>query len=199
MAATTQKNRRYRNAKISEYMLRRVVECFARDMTVKDTAAATKLARPTIEAIFMRLRERMLHHGKVRFDLDPNQPQPAQAVFDRKHRGVPQKSQILYTAEFVHRVLCAQRLTGFKELSAANPEHVKEAIRLHAHRGKNGFRQYVVLEKLKTASGETEPKTRPFAPLDFEESSTILINERKLDAHEGFFRYLWGLLLRHPL
>lgn len=197
MADTKQKNRRYRSAKISEYRLRRVVECFARDMTVKDTAETTRLSRPSIDAIFMRLRERMLHHGLVRFNL-PDAPSPAQAVFDRKHRGVPEKSHPLYTAEFVHRVLCAQRLDGFEELSAVNPDHIKRATRLHAHR-QNGMRRYVVIEKLQPTPEKPEGWTRPFAPLLFEPTSSILINERKLDAHAGFFRYLWGLLLRHPL
>ena len=198
MAGTKPKNRRYRGAKISEYRLRRVVECFARNMTVKDTAAATKLAKPSVDSIFMRLRERMFHHGLVKFDLPKDEPSAAQAIFDRKHRGVPERSHPYYTAEFVHRVLCAQNLQGFEELSAANPAHVKKAIRLHGLR-QNGMRRYVVLEKMKAREGQKEGEVRPFAPLDFEESSTILINERKLDPHTSFFRYLWGLLLRHPL
>lgn len=198
MTATTQKNRRYRNAKISEYRLRRVIECFARNLTVKDTAAATRLSPQAVDAIFMRLRERMFHHGLVKFDLPKDQPSAAQVIFDRKHRGVPEKSHPFYTAEFVHRVLCEQNLPGFEELSAANPAHVKKATRLHGLR-QNGMRRYVVIERFKPQPGETEPKIRPFAPLDFEEDSTILINERKLDPHTAFFRYLWGLLLRHPL
>lgn len=63
----TGKNRRYRNAKISEYRLRKVVECFARDMSVKDTAIATKLSRQSVDIIFTRLRERMRDHGLVKF------------------------------------------------------------------------------------------------------------------------------------
>ena len=74
---------------------------------------------------------------------------------------VSSQSHPFYTAEFVHRVLCAQRLTGFKELSASNSEHVKEAIRLHAHRGKNGFRQYVVLVRVIGSLGDSwKPSAR---------------------------------------
>lgn len=61
------------------------------------------------------------------------------------------------------------------------------------------MRRYKVIERFKPTPDETTPQTRPFAPLDYETTSTILINEIKLDRHEGFFRYLWGLLLRHPL
>jgi len=197
MAERKAKNRRYRNSKISEYRLRRVVECFARDMTVKDTAAATKLSPQAVDAIFMRLRERMFTNGMVRFDL-PDEPSAAQAIFDTKHRGVPEKSHPFYTAEFIHRVLKAQRLTGFEELSAAKPDDVKKATKLHGLR-RNGIRQYVVLEKLKPTPEKPDGKIVPFSPLDFREDSVILINERAFDAHENFFRYLWGLLLRHPL
>jgi hypothetical protein len=198
MADRKPKNRRYRNAKISEYKLRRVVECFARDMTAKDTAAATKLTPQAVDAIFMRLRERMFTNGLVKFDLPEGEPSAAQVIFDKKHRGVPDKSHPYYTVEFVHRVLKAQRLTGFEELDAGNPEHVKKATRLHAAR-RNGFRQYVVLERLKPTPEKPDGETVPFSPLDYREDSTILINERALDAHDNFFRYLWGLLLRHPL
>ena len=179
-------------------MLRRVVECFAKDMTAKDTAIATKLSEPSIEAIFHRLREQMRDHGMFAFQNNPDEPQPARFVFNRKHRGVPEKDHPLHAIELIHRVLSAQNLKGFEELSASNPAHVKRATRLHGIR-QNGMRRYAVLEKLKPKVEQTEGETRPFAPLDFEEDSTILINERKLDPHMAFFRYLWGLLLRHPI
>lgn len=198
MAGPKQKNRRFRNSKISEYRLRRVVECFAKDMTVADTARETKLAKPTIDAIFMRLRERLLKHGLVSYDFKPGEPHPARFIFNRKHRGVPEKYHDLYSAELVNRILCAQQLQGFEELSASNPAHVKKATKLQALR-QNGVRRYNVLERLKPAESETEPKTVPFSPLDYREDSTILINERKLDPRTAFFRYLWDLLLRHPL
>ena len=67
MAASTQKNRRYRSSKISEYRLRRVVECMAKDMTVAETADATKLSRQAIDAIFMRIRTRSLERRIARF------------------------------------------------------------------------------------------------------------------------------------
>lgn len=198
MSDTTQKNRRYRNAKISEYRLRRVVEGFARNMTVKETADATKLSRQAVDSIFMRLRERMRDFGLFKFVPNTDEPEPARYIFNPKHRGVPERYHALYAIETIHRVLCAQNLKGFEELSASNPAHVKKAIRLHGIR-QNGLRRYAVIERLKPEPGERQPKTVPFSPLDFKETSTLLINERMLDPDTAFFRYLWGLLLRHPL
>lgn len=194
-----QKNRRYRNAKISEYRLRRVVDCFAKNMTVKATADATKLSRQSVDDIFHRLRERMFHHGLVRFDFKDNaEPHPVRYVVNQTHRGAPERHHDFHAAELIHRALTAQNLKGFEELSAANPAHVKKAIRLHLTRP-GGYRRYAVIEQQTLKPGETEPLRIPFDPLDFEETSTLLINDRKPDPAEAFFRYLWGLLLRHPL
>ena len=197
-SAKTQKNRRFRNAKISEYRLRRVVECFARDVTVRETAAETKLSRQSIDAIFMRIRERIFSHGLVRFDFSGDEPQPVRYVVNAKHRGAPEKYHHLYAAELIHRALTAQQIKGFEELQASNPAHIRRATKLHGMR-QSGLRRYVVFERLRAEPGEAEGKVRPFAPLDFEETSTILINERMLDPHTAFFRYLWKLLLTHPL
>ena len=194
----TGKNRRYRNAKISEYRLRKVVECFARDMSVKDTASQTRLSRQSADIIFTRLRERMRDHGLVKFDFTSDEPHPVRFIVNEKHRGAPAHTHDLYAVELIHRGLIAHNLKGFEELSASNPNHVKKAIRLHGIR-QNGIRRYAVIEQMKPKPGETEGVTRPFAPLDYEEDSTLLINERMLDAPTAFFRYLWKLLLRHPL
>ena len=193
-----QKNRRYRNAKISEYRLRRVVECFARDRNVKDTAAATRLSLHSVDSIFMRLRMTMRDHGLVQFQFDPNAAQPIGPITGPKHRGVPEKSKDLYAVEFIHRVLSAQQLKGFEKLSASDPAHVTRATRLMKVK-QGGMLRYAVIEQLAPVAGESEPRTRAFSPLEYDESSTILINERKLDPHAAFFRYLWDLLLRHPL
>lgn len=198
MAVPAQKNRRYRNAKISEYRLRRVVECFAANMTVKDAVAATKLSAPSVDAIFMRLRERMRDYGLFRLEPNPGEPHPARHIFNRKHRGVPEHSQDLYAIETIHRVLCAQNLRGFEELSASNAAHVRRAIQLHGAK-QEGKRRYTVFEKLALKPGQAEPEIRPFAPFDYETTSTLLINERMLSPETAFFRYLWQLLLRHPL
>lgn len=63
----------------------------------------------------------------------------------------------------------------------------------------NGLRRYAVFERMKPRDSQTDGEVRPFAPLDFEEDSTFLINERMIEPHTAFFRYLWDLLLRHPL
>jgi len=168
-------------------------------MTVRDTSKATKLSRQAVDSIFMRLRQIMFDHGLVKFDFsNVDEPHPARFVFNPKHRGVPERHHDLYAAELVHRVLTAQNLRSFEELSASNPAHVKKAIRLHKIR-QNGMRRFAVIEQQTLKPGETEPKRIPFDPLDFEESSTLLINEHRLDRHTAFFRYLWGLLLRYPL
>ena len=191
------KNRRYRNSKISEYRLRRLVECFAREMTAKEAAAATKLSPQAINGIFMRLRERMLNHGLVKMQPHPNEPPAAQMVFDRKHRGVPEKYHDLYEAEFIHRVLTAQQFKGFEKLSASNPAHVEKARRVQA--SNRGRLRYNVIEAMKPGPNEVTRRTRRFDPLGYDETSDILINEIQLDRHTAFFRYLWDLLLRVPL
>jgi len=197
-SAPKQKNRRYRNAKVSEYRLRRVVECFARDMNVKDTATATRLSAHSVDAIFMRLRETMRDNGLVGFQFYPNIPQPIGPVVGPKHRGVPEKSKDLYAVEFIHRVLTAQQLGGFEKLSACDPKHIARATRLMKVK-QGGILRYAVIEQLAPVPGESEPRTRSFSALEYDERSTILINERKLDPHTAFFRYLWDLLLRYPL
>lgn len=199
MAAIRQKNRRYRNAKISEYRLRKIVEGFARNQTVIETAAQAKLSRQSVDDIFMRLRERMRDHGLVKFDFEASdEPHPVRFVVNQTHRGSPERHHDLHAVELIHRALTAHNLKGFEELSASNPSHVKRAIRLHLTRP-GGYRRYAVIEQQALKPGETEPKRIPFDPLDFEETSTILINDRRPDPNEAFFRYLWDLLLRHPL
>lgn len=60
-----QKNRRYRNAKISEYKFRRVIECFAHDLTVRDAALKTKLSEPAIANIYMMVRMKLKTNGML--------------------------------------------------------------------------------------------------------------------------------------
>lgn len=170
MAAPKQKNRRYRNAKISEYRLRRVVECMAKDLTVAETADATKLSRQAVDTIFMRIRERLRDHGLVRFEPNPNEPSPARFVFNPKHRGVPERYHDLYAIELINRVLCAQNLKGFEELAASNPAHVKRAIRLSKLRI-NKMRRYAIIERKPLKPGETEARLIPFDPLDYDEAA----------------------------
>lgn len=194
----TQKNRRYRGAKISEYRLRRVVECFAKEMPVTAAAKATGISRQSIDVIYMRIRERLFHHGLVQFNFSSNEPHPVRYRVNVRQKGAPERFHHLYAAELIHRGLTAHNLKTFEELSASNPKHVKRAIKLYSIKV-NGLRRYAVFEKMKAKDGEAQPNVRPFAPFDYEESSTLLINERMIEPHTAFFRYLWGLLLRHPL
>lgn len=124
-SAVKQTIRRYRNAKISEYCFRRVVDCFAKNMAVSQAAAVTKLFRQSVDdIIFMRLRERMFHHGLVGFDFsNADEPHPVRSVVNEKHRGSPQRFHDLHAAELIHRELTRHSLKGFEELSAANPAH----------------------------------------------------------------------------
>lgn len=157
------------------------------------------MSRQSVDDIFHRLRERLFTHGLVQFDFDTSdEPHPVVPIINQRHRGAPKRYHDYHAAEVIHRALTAQNLTGFEELSAANPSHVKKAIRLHlTHPG--GYRRFAVIERRSLKPGETEPKLIPFDPLDFEETSALLINDRRPDPDEAFFRYLWDLLLRVPL
>ena len=199
MPATTGKNRRYRNAKISEHRLRRVVECFAHNKTAGETVKATKLSAPTVNLIFHRLREQMRDHGLFvpKFDGGPH---PARVIFDRKHRGVPEHLHDLHAIEAIHRVLCAQHLKGFERLPASDPANVEKAARLLRFDSGQSVKRYKIWEVLKTEAGEAgAPKTRPFDPRHIREDSDILINELHASPEGAFLAYLWILLLKHPI
>lgn len=199
MSAKTQKNRRYRNSKLSEYRLRRVVECFARDLTAAETVEATRLSAPTVNLIFHRLRERMRDHGLFVAKFDDGTPHPLKAVFNPKHRGVPENLHDLHAIERIHRILCAQHLKGFERLSASDPKNVEKAVRLLRFDGQQPVRRYQIWEALRQAAGDTgTPETRPFDPSHIRPDSDILINELHANPQDAFFAYLWDLLLRRP-
>ena len=198
VSAKTQKNRRYRSAKISEYRLRRVVECFARDMTAAETVKATRLSAPTISLIFHRLRERMRDHGLFvpQFDGKPHLP----GAIDPRHRGVPEHLHDLYVIEKIHRVLCAQHLKGFARLPASNPKNVEKATRLLRYDNGQAVNRYQILEAFKQPDSNTNaPKTKLFDPRHIKQDSDILINELHTSPHAAFFVYIWGLLHGFPL
>lgn len=200
MSTSSGKNRRYRNAKISEHRLRRVVDCFARDLTAAATVQETKLSAPTVNLIFQRLRERMRDHGL----LIPNfqgQAHPLAAVFNPKHHGVPVHLHDLHAIERIHRVLCAQHLKGFERLPASDQRNIDKAVRLlKLDASQAGPKRYQIWEAFKQVNEATgTPVTRPFDPRHVRSDSDILINERHLSRQAAFFAYLWQLLLRHPL
>ena len=114
---------------------------FARNWTVIQTATDAKLSRQSVDDIFHRLRERLFHHGLVKFDFgNTDEPHPVRFVVNQTHRGAPERHHDLHAAELVHRGLHTVNLKGFEELSAANPAHVKKAIRLHLTRP-GGYRR----------------------------------------------------------
>lgn len=200
MAAKEQKNRRYRNAKISEHRLRRVVECFARDMTAAETVKATKLSTPTVNLIFHRLRERMRDHGLFVPKFDDGAPHPLAVVFNPKHRGVPEHQHDVHAIERIHRILCAQHLKGFERLPASDPKNVEKANRLFRLESQRAAKRYNILEALKRADGSTcAPQTRPFDPSSIDLKSDILINEVHARPTSEFFSYLWNLIRKFPL
>lgn len=193
------KNRRYRGAKISEYKLRQVVTCFAKDMTAKDAAEATKLSKPSVEAIYRKLRERLSEHPIVRL-IPSAEPSPAmRAIVNRKTGGVPEAAHPLHEMAMITRILNAQHFSGFEELSAANPDDVAKATRLMRMKFSDGRRRYNIYERLKPEPGEASPRTRPFDPMAYEATSAILVNEMKADPHEAHFQYIWKTLLRYPI
>lgn len=196
--ASKAKSRRYRGAKISEHRLKRVVECFARDMNAKDAAEATRLSRPSVEAIYRRLRERLSQHPIVNL-ISSAEPSPAmRTIVNRKSQGVAEADHRLHEMAVLTRILNAQHFDGFEELSAADPEHVAKAVRLMKMKV-NGRPRYHLHERLAARPGDTTLRTRPFDPLSLEPTSAILVNEVKADPHEAHFRYIWKLLLDHPL
>ena len=200
MIASTQKNRRYRNAKISEHRLRRVVDCFARNMTAKASAEATKLSQPTIEGIFHRLREKLRDHGRTQFNFAPGTNHPARHIFNKTYRGTPEELQELFAIETITRILFAQNFRGFERLDASVPANVEKARRLIAYNNSHKAVRYRVWEELNEAPLETGAKpTRPFNPHSFRTDSAILINEVHASPEDAFFAWLWKMLLHHPL
>lgn len=199
MPAPTSKNRRYRNAKISEYRLRRVVECFSHDKTVAETVASTRLSAPSINLIFRRLREQMRDYGLFVPQFD-GQPHSMKVIFNQKHRGIPAHLHDLHAIEQLHRILCAQHLKGFMRLPASNPKNVEKAIRLMRFDEPQPVKRYRIWEALKEVEGNTDaPATRPFDPRHVRKDSDILVNEQHTSPDDAFFAYLWALLLRHPI
>lgn len=193
-----QKNRRYRNAKISEHRLRRVIEYFAQNLTVRDAAIKTKLSEPTIASIYMRVRVKLKTNGLITFQPDPNSPPAARPAWGPKHRGAPEEHHDLHEIEFLHRVLTAQQYRYVERLSAADPKQWDRVMRLYLSDRKTN--RYTFTELIRPGPHELEPQNhRPFDPADIYSKSIIIVNERMVDGNAAFFRYLWDLLLKSPL
>jgi len=192
-----QKNRRSLNAKFSEYRLKKLVLCFAQDLTVKETVATTKMSEPTVRAHFMMIRQRIYDHGFMRVNRRSENKMPARIIFQKKHRGVPEKYAHLYEVEFLHRVLTSRNTKTVHKFDAGNDAELAKVRKFINYNKLED--KYNIVELLKVDAKGAGTTQRPFDPMDFERSSTILINERKVDPHDSFFRFIWALLLKHPL
>jgi len=122
---------------------------------------------------------------------------PARIIFAKKHRGVPEKYAHLYEAEFLHRVFATKNAKVVKRFSAAKEDNLKEVRKFINYNKVND--KYDIIEMLESGGSGQQSKTRPLDPMDFKRTSTILINERNIDPHDAFFRFIWALLLKFPL
>jgi len=194
---TKPKNRRASGAKFSEYRLKNLVLCFAQNMTVKDTAKKTRFSEATVRNHFMRIRQRIYDHGFMRVNRREGANMPARIIFAKKHRGVPEKYSHLYEAEFLHRVFSTKNAQAVIRFSAAKDSDIK-ALRKYVNYNKINDK-YDIIEMLESGGSGQHSTTRPFDPVDFKSSSTIIVNERNIDPHDAFFRFIWALLLKYPL
>lgn len=198
------KNRRSRDAKISEYKLKRLVKFFAHNKTAQETAKLIRLSEPTVRHRYMQLRQLLFDHGPMRVDINnvegrPAKDRPAKYIFDRQYRGVKEKYAHLYEIEILNRIFVTKNIKAVKRFVAGNERHmqrVKKYVdynRLH--------NKYDIIEELYDDSGKrlSERERRPFDILEYRENSHILINEHNISPEDSFFYVLWGLLLKHPL
>ena len=146
----------------------------------------------------MELRQTIYDHGFLRVTVRDSDQTPARYIFDRKHRGSPERYKHLYEAETLHRIFATKNIRAVQRFKASDPkaiERVKALARYNTTHDK-----YDIIEMLERGEADDGQKeTRPFDLTDYEASSTIIVNERNLDPSEAFFRWLWGLLLKHPL
>jgi|GEM_PF-6522470 len=201
-AVTKGKNRRCRNAKITEYKLRQVVEAFAHDLTAKDAAQRTRLSVTSVENIFAGLRERLFAHGYIKVQHKPARGGAVAAALGAKYRGLARHLWPHYEAEMLHRRMAFLLIGQPQRLNASDPKDIAKALRLYQNQSRTDHPRYNLVELLKPDTpDEAKPEyQRPFEPSDYRRTSVILVNERMLSPAENFFRYLWRyLLLAHPL
>jgi hypothetical protein len=206
MPKTKQKNRRYRNAKISEYIFKKVVLGFAKRQTAGLTAKQTKISEPAVSAIYWRLREHLKRYPIFEFgqmieaQLQSTEPNNIKVWHDKVHYGGASRDQEpLLSIELLTRAVMGNNFRYVERLKASNPKQLDKAKRLYAIR--QPFRRYSVIEILKPGTPDelADHNIRPFSPTDYKLTSDLLINELKVDKDAAFFRYLWQLLLKHPL
>jgi hypothetical protein len=194
------KNRRYRNAKISEHRLSRVVRCFAVGKSAKDTATITRLSEPSVEALFMKLREKLLTNGGFLFpDPPPVDELPAAAaIYNKTYRGVPGDHTRLFEAETIYRIVMSRNYRRVLRLDAAKAADRAKAERLYL--SDPSGKRYRFFELLSPGAGEADPKnTRAYVPGNTRPTSVILVNELQREPGQAFFQFIWQLLLKSPL
>lgn len=197
MAEIKQKNRRYRGAKFSEYRLRKLVACFAKGMPIKEAAQACNFSEPTVRDIYMRLRQHLFDYGFMRVSRrDDDSNMPARFIFARKHRGVPEKYAHLFESEVLHRIYFTKNGRSVRRFAANKPGDM-EALQKFINYNKINPK-YDIIELIKSAEAG-KPTSRPFELADYKDTSVIVINERNIEPHEVLFRYIWKMLLKHPL
>ena len=58
----TGKNRYYKNSKISEVKFRRLIRCYALDLTAQDTARLTGISARSVNSIYLKIRQRIAEY-----------------------------------------------------------------------------------------------------------------------------------------
>lgn len=198
MAEYVQKNRRYKGAKFSEYRLKKLVQAFAHNMTAKDAARATGFSVQTVNDVFMRLRKHLYAYGfmKVHQRETPGRP-PARYIYLRKYRGAPEKYDLFYEAEVLHRIYFTLNGRAVKRYAANNDRDMADVMKCFNYNKIQ--KKYVLIEELSPGIDGKPSVTREFNFADYKKTSTIIINEINLTPNEVFFRWLWKLLLKQPM
>lgn len=194
------KNRRYRNAKISEHRLGRVVRCFAVGKSAKETATITRLSEPAVEALFMKLREKLLNVGGLKWETPPATTEhPAAAVlYNKTYRGVPIENSRLFENETLFRFIMSTHYRRVLRLDASKAADRAKAERLYL--SDSAGKRYRFFELLSPGPGEADPaNTREYIPGNTRPTSVILVNELQREPGQAFFQFIWQLLLKSPL
>ena len=199
MSKKTQKNRRCRDAKFSEYKLRQMVMCFAKGMTAADTAKQIKMSEPTIRNRFMQLRQLLYDHGPMRMaEPEGAKDRPARYIYGRTYRGAKEEYAHLYEMETLNRIFATKNVNSVTRYDAGDADQMKIVMKFIRYNQR--LEKYDITEMLYDASkNDAEREKRSFELADYKSNSTIIVNERNIDPVESFFRVIWTLLLKHPL
>lgn len=198
MPKKTQKNRRCRDAKFSEYKLRLLVLAFAQNKTAAATAKKLHLSEPTIRHRFMQIRQLLYDHGPMKMNPEGAKDRPAKYIYARQYRGVKEKYAHLYEMEVLNRIFSTKNISSVHRYDASNEDHMKIVMKFVRYNHMNT--KYDITEMLYDAEkDEALREKRPFEYGDYKSTSTIIVNERNISPTESFFRVIWALLLKHPL